>query len=281
MSVDWDAFQNAIYDWVVASTGLPDDNQSVYWGQQQPGARHPAPAVEMRFYTLDDVGRTWLDHGVNNYTFTAKPISSVNPGSDQLTPIAHGFTTGDGPIRVISDDTQPGNVGATTDYWVIVVDADNITLATSFALAKAGTRIDITSTGSGNITINSTASTLKAGQEIIYYSRGLMRVRLMLTCWTAPGVSLNAATAVLRRIAAKRDLPSVSGILSNAGIGLTSMEHVHAAHGLKDAVLFEPRATMDIYLNVPSEETETGTIIETLDVQDQITGNTKHLGPVD
>jgi hypothetical protein len=172
-------------------------------------------------------------------------------------------------------------VGATTDYWIIFVDANTVALATSFARAKAGTRLDITSTGTGTIAINSTGKTLKAGQEITYYSRGLVRLRLMLTCWTSPGVGLNTASMILRRIAAKRELPSIAGILDTAGIGLNSMEHVHAVHGLKDAVLFEPRATMDIYLNVPSEETEGGTIIETVDVTDQITGNTKHLGPVD
>lgn len=281
MSIDWAAVQNALYDWVVAATGLPDDGQTVYWGQQQPGARHPEPAVEMRLYTIDDVGRTWLDTYANYYSFPAKTVTLVDPSLDQLTVTAHGFNTGDGPIRVVSDGTQPGNVGASTDYWIIKVDANTVALATTFALAMAGTRLDIQSAGTGNITVNSTAKTLQAGKEIMYYARGLVKLRLSLTCWTSAGVGPDMATSILRRIASKRSLPSIAGILDNAGIGLTSMEHVHAAHGIKDAVLFEPRATMEIYLDVPSEETETGTIIETVDVQDQITGNTKHLGPVD
>lgn len=280
MSLNFTNIQNALYDFVVACTGLPDDNQSVYWGQQQPAARHPEPAVEMRLYTIDDVGKTWLDNYANYYSFTPKTITAIDTTLNQFTVTAHGQSTGTGPVHVVSDGTQPGNVGGTTAYWLIVVDANTLAIATSFALAMAGTRVDIQSAGTGNITVNTTGTTLQAGKEIMYYARGLVKLRLTLTCWASVGVGADMATSILRRVASKRSLPSIHAILDNAGIGLTSIEHVHSAHGYKDAVLFEPRATMEVYLDVVSEETETGTIIETTDVQDLITGVTKHLGPV-
>lgn len=88
-------------------------------------------------------------------------ISGVNPTTDTITATAnHGFTTGDGPFRMMSTGTLPGGVAGTTetygkhgstDYWVIVVDSTNVKLATSRANAIAGTAVDLTSVGSGTM----------------------------------------------------------------------------------------------------------------------------------
>lgn len=88
-------------------------------------------------------------------------ISGVDPATDTITATAsHGFTTGDGPFRMMSTSTLPGGVTGTaetngvhgtTDYWVIVVDSTNVKLATSRANALAGTAVDLTSVGSGTM----------------------------------------------------------------------------------------------------------------------------------
>ena len=64
-----------------------------------------------------------------------------------------------------SGGTQPGGVTPTTDYYVINTTSTTIKLATSSANALAGTAIDITSAGSGNLRI--TASTVFSCENVI------------------------------------------------------------------------------------------------------------------
>lgn len=80
-------------------------------------------------------------------------ISAVDAGTDELTITAHGLSTGDGAAAIYTPDAGmiPGGLAAITDYWVIVVDANTIKLASSSANALANTAIDITSTGSGTL----------------------------------------------------------------------------------------------------------------------------------
>lgn len=80
-------------------------------------------------------------------TFTA--LAST----DALTATAHGLLTGDGPVAVRTiGGTLPGATPALdpdADYWAIRVDADTLKIATSQALALAGTAIDLTSDSTG------------------------------------------------------------------------------------------------------------------------------------
>ena len=92
----------------------------------------------------------------NNFTFTA------NAATDQLTAAAHGLSTGDGPVQVSSFGSFAGGLVAFTNYWVIVVDANTLKLATSFANALAGTAIDITSNGSGTQVVSQMPTTTRA-----------------------------------------------------------------------------------------------------------------------
>lgn len=82
-------------------------------------------------------------------TFTA----NVN---DQLSITAHGFKTGL-KGQVTTTLTIPLGLSLLTDYYVIVVDADNIKLATSLANATAGTAVDLTGVGTGVLTFTPTA----------------------------------------------------------------------------------------------------------------------------
>lgn len=90
---------------------------------------------------------------------TAKVLASatdVNTTTDTFTSTAHGFTTGL-KVQVSTTVTLPAPLAAVTDYFVIVVDANNFKLAASLANALAGTQIDITTTGTGDQTVTPTA----------------------------------------------------------------------------------------------------------------------------
>lgn len=54
-----------------------------------------------------------------------------------------------------SGGTLPGGITSNREYYIIIHDANKIKLATSYANARAGTALDLTSAGSGDIRINS------------------------------------------------------------------------------------------------------------------------------
>ncbi|MBO9610744.1 MAG: hypothetical protein J7639_32630, partial [Paenibacillaceae bacterium] len=68
--------------------------------------------------------------------------SAVNSGTDTITSASHRLFTG---MAVITT-TAVNGLATNTIYYVITVDADNFQLATSFANAVAGTKIDLTGT---------------------------------------------------------------------------------------------------------------------------------------
>jgi hypothetical protein len=96
--------------------------------------------------TESDLGlnKVWL--GVNQ-TFTAAT-------SDIVTSTSHGMITADGPFQFTTSGTLPAGLSTATDYWCILIDANTFYVASSLANAIAGTRIDITDTGSGTHTID-------------------------------------------------------------------------------------------------------------------------------
>jgi len=80
----------------------------------------------------------------------------VNIFTDQLTVTAHGYSTGV-KGQFTTTGTLPGGISAATDYWIIKVDDDTFSIATSLANAEAGTVELINSTGSGTHTFTPTA----------------------------------------------------------------------------------------------------------------------------
>lgn len=76
--------------------------------------------------------------------------ADVNSGTEAITTTAHGFVTGD---AVQYDCDGAGIVTGLTDgttYYVIRVDADTLKLATSAALASAGTAVNVTQPSGGD-----------------------------------------------------------------------------------------------------------------------------------
>lgn len=113
-----------------------------------------APNADLATGTLTNVRRP--HPAVADFTFTAAT-------TDVCTKVAHDLETGDGPVRAFSTTTLPAGLAAATDYYIIKIDADTFYLATSLANAYAGTRIDITSTGTGTHTLDLTGVGSKRG----------------------------------------------------------------------------------------------------------------------
>ncbi len=94
--------------------------------------------------------------GVHTATWTETfADSAVDPDEDTITATAHGLLTGDGPVQLTTDDTEPAGLALVTDYWAIRVDADTLQLAASYedAVAAEPVVVDITDDGTGNHTL--------------------------------------------------------------------------------------------------------------------------------
>ena len=90
-------------------------------------------------------------------TFTA------NASTDELT-ISGDYVTGQ-KVRVSSSGTLPGGLSASTSYYAAQVTSSTIKLAESVADAFNGVVVDITSTGSGNHTIEKYSFTKAVYQQ--------------------------------------------------------------------------------------------------------------------
>ncbi len=85
----------------------------------------------------------------------------VTVGADTIDITAHGWVTGDGPVQIENDlSDPPAGLDEVTDYFVIRTDDDTIQLALSLVDALAGTQVDITDVGTGVNTIGGMANTL-------------------------------------------------------------------------------------------------------------------------
>jgi hypothetical protein len=103
----------------------------------------------------------WFAQGIADTVFTA------DSATDQLTVVAgHNLVTGM-PVQVSnSGGALPTGLSAATTYWAIVVSTTVFKLATSRALAFAGTAIDITANGTGTQTAT-TVATAGAGSMLL------------------------------------------------------------------------------------------------------------------
>lgn len=279
--IDWAAQQRAMRNWVIAGTGLSADK--VVWGQQD-APRPAGPAILLRVSNIAEIGRSWLETEDAPLSFSPKSVSGVDTTADTLTVLAHGFATGAGPIHMASTGTLPaavgGNITAGVDYWLIAPDANHLQLARTYADTGGGqgagnpiTPIDLTSAGSGAITISSTDDTRVAGAELNAISRGYLRVTLELRCHSAQGQGVDAAVMILQRLRTRRAWPTQQDILLGSNIGLIDVDRTRAIQGIRDALLFEPRAYCDVHLCVVAEEAEGLTIITSAEVTDTTTGH--------
>lgn len=147
------------------------------------GTRAPGQAT----YELLTTSLAWFAQGIASSTFTATAATDT---CTLVAPATHGQVTGDGPVQVTTTTTLPAGLTAATNYWLIVVDASNVKLATSRANALAGTAVDITTAGTGTHTMTTFAT--KNGASSTQVPAGLPRA---LDGAQGPAVSVVQDTA--------------------------------------------------------------------------------------
>lgn len=108
-----------------------------------------------------DMGRALrcaFQYSFADATASAKEFvaADVTTASDSVEITGHGLVTGM-VGQLTTTDTLPAGVTTSTNYYIIVVDADNISFAASLANAEAGTAIVLTDAGVGDHTFTSTA----------------------------------------------------------------------------------------------------------------------------
>jgi len=96
--------------------------------------------------SADNYQICWSNITDNNFAFVAGDVIFA---ADTITEAGHGLTTGQ-PIRFTTDTTLPDPLVAGTTYYTIWVNANTIKVATTNALAVAGTQIDLIDAGIGN-----------------------------------------------------------------------------------------------------------------------------------
>lgn len=107
------------------------------------------------------------------------------------------------------------------------------------------------------------------GEEVIHRVRGPRELFVRLTCFAAVAVGATMPLAILNTVKTRRRLPSVKSLLQTAGCGVARFSTAVAVPGII-GTKFEPRATMDVAIFLMEELTELGTLIETLEITNEI-----------
>jgi len=162
------------------------------------------------------------DFTVNSTTFTFLP-AAVSAANDTITKAGHGLVTGD-TVLLTTTTTLPAGLSLGTAYYVIVVDASTIKLASSRANAFAGTVVDITGIGVGTHTVTSNVfgdvNLLLSGVVLPNAALVVRTYYMVYTSFTSPtgpnnatiALTLNGANDIVTATAIK-----TSGVIWNAG----------------------------------------------------------------
>lgn len=117
--------------------------------------------------TSSGVDLRWTEHYAisSNHTIATPAAKAfvdgdVTVGADTIDETAHGYITGV-KGQLTTTGTLPAGLSTSTDYYVIKVDADTYSLATTQANATAGTAVDITAAaGGGTHTFTPTSASI-------------------------------------------------------------------------------------------------------------------------
>lgn len=272
------AEDSALVAWVRAGTGLDADH--VFFAQQERTSYPSGPYITLNELTRRGVGHDWVDHEENPLDLDDDVVEVVSAIADTMTLTAHGLVTGVGPVRFTTTGTLPAPLEGETDCWVIRVDANTIKVAERFLDAMNATpvAIDLTDAGTGTHTLVGTEDTVLPGAEIEYVVRGTREIVVSVQCFAgvtsgdvASPVGASSPRAMLETLRAKSLLPSVRSGLLAAGLGLAEFGPVQDIGRGMDATIFEPRAVASVRFIAMTEVRETGTVIETVELDNEIT----------
>lgn len=249
-SISWVQVENGIHAWFVIGSGLAPT--SIIW-YGQGGPRPADPFIQLKWGGIERVGIDGVSAGPNPLVLT--PIAFTATASNPISAPAHGLALGDGPIQL--SGTAPAPLVASTNYYAVPTDANHLNLATSFINAR--NNVFVTLTGSGSGTIFSTASTVRAGQEILRTAGGPRRAILDITCFGTSGIGTNGADQILEGCICGQ--PLVASLLNAAGLAVLKFGRVQSTDGIIDTTVFEPRAILDVTLMLSSQVQAPDTII--------------------
>ena len=145
----------------VSESGIDDmalqqEPDNIVWAVRGDGV-----LIGMTYRREEDVV-AWHQHILGGYSDTGKNIiaqaisftansTTVNVTNDTITLTSHGLSTGD-QVYYDADSNVIGGLLTSIPYFVIATDSNTIKLATTSALASAGTAIDLTSAPSSDTT---------------------------------------------------------------------------------------------------------------------------------
>ncbi len=263
--MNWTTIEDAIFDWIKSTSGLADSQ--ILWEKQ--GYQRPTgPWIGIRA-GIKRRGIDWVDVKDKILSVADQNFTTVDTATDRITVTGHPYVTGDGPFRLTTTGTLPGGLATTTDYWIVVVDANTISLAATFpnSVAASPTLVDITDAGSGTHTIAGTSTTARAGQEISATVRGPRMLTISLQCYGGGATGSTRPAAILHDVITKSALPSVADALTTAGIAIASFSEVNELDIVLGPVT-DSRGILTVFAHIAEEITEDATYIETVAISE-------------
>ncbi len=268
-AIAWDTVMPAIQGFVVEASGL--DATAVVWSFN--AAPQVRPYIEINISNTVQIHHDGVDEENNPLTFSPFTVTADHT-TGKLHHVAHGRTTGDGPIQLTSGGTLPAGLDLAKDYWFIVIDADNVNLAATFQdtggnyIGNPITPVGFTDNGSGTITISDTEDTVAAGRDVKRTASGFREVTLTLQCFCETGKGIQAMsilTTVVSSLALHVDE------LNEAGVGVTDVGVAYLAGGVRQlegrrGSILEPRALCDLTVYMDSELVDYIGSIEVIDM---------------
>lgn len=287
-AIGWQQIQQAIVAWVIQGGGTDVPSGNVYWeGYGRP--RAPGNFISLRIKSSQPIGHDWSTTAANILVLPTQTVTAVRVSpTNTLTIPSHPFNNGDGPVQLSTTGTMPGGLQAAKDYWVIVVDANTIQLATSYVntggqqplgAGNPKTPVTITSAGSGTLTANTTPTSNPAGKEMALTAQGFRMVTMGLRCVsrspagsdpTAPAPDAFDALRIMHNVAAALQINIAA--LDAAGAGFSDLGQAFSQSGIqlletRRGDILEPTALWDVVFYVASTFTGYITVVE------QISGN--------
>lgn len=104
---------------------------------------------------------SWLSARSSTLVATATgKVFTATGAQVNLTATAHGWTEGDGPVRATNaGGALPGVIAVDTDYWLHVVDANTLNIATSRRNLADEVYVTPSTAGTGTHTLTRRATT--------------------------------------------------------------------------------------------------------------------------